>query len=586
MENWFCDFGKKFEYSIRYAHGNMKSTLPLLKQRNQKYFAVSDYCEISCWPSQYFKCKQNNIIPILGIQIFVNNYKFQKEQEEYYLTKIGEWKKKLNEVCDDQKDNSTLDYSLSLFAKTMEGYYNIIQIHNDAQINGFDKKPKTNEQFLKTHGKGIIALLPNPYSEVCSLVYNGFEEQAYNVYKRYQEIFDEVYITIPILQDEDYKVLNSEIIRFSQVHNIKLIPVINSHYNDKEDYEVFQTFRKISKIRTGVSYDVDLCKGMYYKTLDQIKETWQKYQKSDIFNEKKYDEIFNNYNALLSKFTMLQLDTSVKLPKIKDGEKILRQKSFEGLKRKGLDGNPEYIQRLQYELQSVVIAGFSDYFLFLEDLYRWYREQRKRFPAAGRGSAGGSLILYVLGVQNIDPIKYNLLFERFIDIAMFKQKIQKGIPFTGDDCPDVDCFTLDTLVLTPEGPKQIGELHVGDEVITGQNSIKKITNEIVHNHCPVVRICYGDWYVDTTYNHKFLIKRNDKLFYEYVMNIQQNDLLVQNDNVFHKIIGVFDKSYELKQVKDIEIEDLHNFRVCGKAYNKVQLKDGTIMFLSDKQLNL
>ena len=109
---WFCDFGKKFQYSIRYAHGNIKTTLPILKQRGQKYFAISDYGEISSWPSLYFKCKENDIVPILGIQTFLNNYRLSGCGNEIEIEKISYdecWKKNLKEVSDDEKSFSTID---------------------------------------------------------------------------------------------------------------------------------------------------------------------------------------------------------------------------------------------------------------------------------------------------------------------------------------------------------------------------------------------------------------------------------------------------------------------------------------------
>lgn len=575
---WFCDFGKKFQYSIRYAHGNMKSTLPILKQRGQKYFAISDYGEISSWPSVYFKCKENDIVPILGIQTFLNNYRLSGCGNEIQIEKISNeecWKKNLKEVSDDEKSFSTIDYPLDLFARTVQGYYNIIQIHNDAQINGMDKRPRTNDKFICEHGKGIVAILPNPYSDVCSFIYNGMEEQALKRLDFYKKIFDEIYIAINICEDDTYRQICDVTIPFCQKHGIKMIPVCNSHYNYQQDKDIFGVFRKISKAKSGVSYDVDVCDGMYYKTKEQLFQTWEKHLKSEIFDELTLCILFNNYEQLLKKFVVLDIDTTPKMPKFQDGDKILRRKAYQGLIKKGLDSQRIYRERLQYELDNIIKAGFADYFLFLEDLFRWYKEQRGRFPSTGRGSGAGSLVLYTLGVMNVDPLKYNLLFQRFLDASRLQAIIEKGQKVTADQFPDVDCFTLDTLVLTPSGPKEIGDLHIGDTVITRENEVKKITNEIVHKNCPIVRVCYGSWYVDTTYNHKFLIKRDEKIYYEYVMNLKENDLLVESEDVFIPIVAIIDKSNVLKFVKDIEIEEEHCFRVCGKAFNKVELEKNT-----------
>lgn len=439
---WFCDFGKKFQYSIRYAHGNIKTTLPILKQRGQKYFAISDYGEISSWPSLYFKCKENDIVPILGIQTFLNNYRLSGCGNEIQIEKISYdecWKKNLKEVSDDEKSYSTIDYPIDLFAQSIDGYYNIIQIHNDAQINGMDKRPRTNDKFIYEHGKGVIAILPNPYSDVCSFVYNGMEEQALKRYKFYQSVFDQVYIAINICEDETYRQICDLTIPFCQKHNIKMIPVCNSHYNYKEDKDIFGVFRKISKTKSGVSYDVEVCDGMYYKTKEEVIQTWQKYLQSEIFDKMTMCLLFNNYEQLLKKFTLLDIDTTPKMPKFQNGDKILRRKAYQGLVKKCLDDKREYRERLQYELNNIIKAGFADYFLFLEDLFRWYRQDRGRFPSSGRGSGAGSLVLYTLGVMNVDPLKYGLLFERFLDASRLQAIIEKGQKVTADQFPDVDC---------------------------------------------------------------------------------------------------------------------------------------------------
>lgn len=439
---WFCDFGKKFQYSIRYAHGNIKTTLPILKQRGQKYFAISDYGEISSWPSLYFKCKENDIVPILGIQTFLNNYRLSGCGNEIEIEKISYdecWKKNLKEVSDDEKSFSTIDYPIDLFAQSIDGYYNIIQIHNDAQINGMDKRPRTNDKFIYEHGKGVVAILPNPYNDVCSFIYNGMEEQALKRYKFYKSVFDQVYIAINICEDETYRQICDLTIPFCQKHNIKMIPVCNSHYNYKDDKDIFGVFRKISKTKSGVSYDVEVCDGMYYKTKEEVIQTWQKYLQSEIFDRMTMCLLFNNYEQLLKKFTLLDIDTTPKMPKFENGEKILRRKAYQGLIKKGLDDKREYRERLQYELDNIIKAGFADYFLFLEDLFRWYRQDRGRFPSSGRGSGAGSLVLYTLGVMNVDPLKYGLLFERFLDASRLQAIIEKGQKVTADQFPDVDC---------------------------------------------------------------------------------------------------------------------------------------------------
>ena len=94
MENWFCDMTHKDEYSVRNGIGNIKNTIPILKERGQKYYAIANYMEVSNWVGQYFECKKNGIIPILGFETFINNYRYNAEDNTVTCYEIGKsWKK-------------------------------------------------------------------------------------------------------------------------------------------------------------------------------------------------------------------------------------------------------------------------------------------------------------------------------------------------------------------------------------------------------------------------------------------------------------------------------------------------------------
>lgn len=438
----FVDFGKKSVYSLKNAFGNVTSIMPTLKEREQKYYTVSDYGEVGIWPSLYFDCKKNDIVPILGMQTFVNDYRYRLEEEKYIIKKMSsdeEWEKSEDVVSDDEKDWSQIDFPLNIFARTVDGYYNIIKIHNDAQINGVANRPRTTDAFLKTHGNGVVATLPTPYSKVSSLVYNGLIRKALVEYERYKRIFDDVYIEVPILEDEDYREINKEIISFCKQNNIKMIPVINSHYDVPEDEESFPVFQKCGRLRGGFTYEVDYAPNMSYKTAEEVWDTFKKYHESDVFDENTMRMMLFELNSLCSKFKTLDIDTSPKMPKFKDSDKQLREHAFNGLRKKELDGKKEYIDRLEYELDNIIRAGFADYFIMLEDLFRWHREVKGRLSSVGRGSAAGSLVLYTIGVTKVDPLQHNLLFERFLDASRLDDIINKGGKVSGSDFPDVDC---------------------------------------------------------------------------------------------------------------------------------------------------
>jgi len=588
MSEPFVDFGKKSVYSLKKALGNINSILPILKERNQKYYVVSDYGEVGIWPSLYFTCKENAITPILGVQTFVNNYRFfNKEDGITYIKKLSEieeWEKCVSEVSDDEKDWSQIDFPINIFAASIEGYYNIIKIHNDAQINGIGERPRTSDAFLKTHTNGVIATIPTPYSEISSLVYNGLKSEALAKYECYKKTFDDVYVEIPILEDEDYREINKITIAFCKENNIKMIPVINSHYDTIDDKDTFPVFQQCGKLRGGFTYEVDYAPNMYYKTTEEVWDTFKKFHESDVFTEEAMQWMFVELNNLLHKFKTLDIDTSPKMPKVKNSDKLLRELAFAGLKEKKLHDKKEYVERIEYELDNIIKAGFADYFIMLQQLFEWYKNEKGCLQQTGRGSSAGCLVLYCIGVTKIDPIKYHLLFERFLDASRLDEIINKGGKISGADFPDVDCFELDTLILTEKGLIEIGKLNIGDMVVTRDGSLHAIEKMVDFKNTPTVRVCYGDWYFDCTINHRVLVKRNNNIDYMYVNDLMQGDFLVEDEENFIPIVDIC--NYKLsKCVRDLKIEGKHCFRVCGRAFNKVVLKDGSVFYLSDKELN-
>lgn len=585
----FIDFGRKTQYSLKNAMGDTKSVMPILKKHNQKYFAVSDYGECSGWVQQYFTCIKNDIVPILGMETFVNNYRFKiDENNETFITKYGEneiWTKSAKEVSEDELDWSQIDFPIDIFAHTLEGYTNIIKIHNDASINGVDKRPRTSDDFIKNNGKGIIALMPTPYSEISSHIYNGNKRLALNKYKYYKSIFDEVYVEIPIIEDEDYREINANTIKFCLKHHIPMIPVINTHYNSKEDGEAFPIFQKCGALRGGMSYEVDYAPNMYTKTAEEVWNTFKQFHESEIFTEQMMRDLFFNLEKLCKSFEILELDTTPKTPHFENSNEQLREHTMKGFIKYGFDkkGNV-YKERIEYELDNICRAGFADYFLLIEQMFDWHINKMGRIGSVGRGSAGGSLVLRCLGATKIDPIEHNLLFERFLDASRLDEIVNQGGKLSGADFPDVDCFAMHTLVITENGLKEIKDVVEGEMMMTRDGSYHVVEKIVDYRNAPVVRVIYGDWYFDCTVNHRLLIKRGEEIDYKYVHELKRGDCLVENENTFIPIEEVCQEKL-VKMVRDLKVEGQHCFRVCGRAYNRVILRDGQEFFLSDSELN-
>lgn len=592
-ETPFVDFGRKTQFSLKNAMGDTKSALPILKKRKQEWFAVSDYCECSGWVQQYFTCIKNNIIPILGMETFVNNYKFLYDENDLKNVKVHkygefeEWEKQTSEISDDELDWSQIDFPIDIFARTIDGYYNIIVIHNWSQINHVGKRPRTTDSFLKTHGKGVVALMPTPYSEISSFIYNGDEQSALKKYEFYKSVFDDVLIEIPLLEDEDYREINANVIGFCQKNGIKMVPVINSHYDTIDDEDAFPIFQRCGALRGGMSYEVDHAPHMYMKTREEVLDTFHRFHESKVFTQEVMDGLLKSLDDLCESFTVLELDTSPKTPHFENSAEKLEQYAWEGYHKYGFDKKPNaqvYKDRLEYELKNIIGAGFADYFLLIKQMFDWHVNVNHRISSVGRGSAAGSLVLRCLGVTKIDPVKHNLLFERFLDASRLNEIVEKGGKVSGADFPDVDCFTMHTLVISEHGIKEIKDIVEGEMVMTRDGSYHKVERIADYRNAPVVRIVYGDWYFDCTPNHRLLIKRGDEIEYKYVYELMRGDCLVESETKFIPIEEVCQEKL-VKMVRDLKIEGQHCFRVCGKAYNRVLTKEGEEFFLSDSELN-
>ena len=444
----FVDMLHRDQYALKCALGDTKKILPLLKERGQTHFAVADYGEISNWVEQLFTCKNSGIVPILGMEIYVNNYRIRDTAAQIEDTQVEDLStgviSRLGSMSLVERDLITQDYPIAIYARTVEGYYNIIQCHNDAQLNGVDKRPRTSDAFLKEHGKGVVAVLPTPYSEVSSLVCNGLWREAIQQYRLYESVFDRVFMAVTLVEKPEYREINDEVIRFCRHYDLPFIPVLNSHYISPDDHEAFLTVRELARLRGGISYEIEACPGMWYRDSEGVDSLYESTFKSETFTPETYREARKTLDELVGSFSLLDLDYDLKLPRFPDAEKRLREKAWAGFLKKGYDKRgKEYLDRFNYEIDNIVGAGFADYFLVLEEVYSWYGQSH--ITPLGRGSAAGSLVLNCIGGTGLDPIEHHLLFERFLDAERFRMIVEKGGKVSGGDCPDVD-----TDVATPE----------------------------------------------------------------------------------------------------------------------------------------
>ena len=339
----------------------------------------------------YKAAKAAGIKPILGCEVYVApGSRFDKEkgkEEDRY-------------------------YHLVLLAETQEGYQNLIKIVSYGFVDGFYYKPRVDMELLEQYHEGIIALSACLAGEVARNLARGFYEEGKEAALRYEKIFGKGNFFLE-LQDHgipEQRQVNHELIRMSRETGIELVATNDVHYTYSSDAEAHDI---LLCVQTGKSLkDENRMRyegGQYYVKSEEEMRRLFPYAPEAIENTGKIAERCN-----------VEIEFGVtKLPKfdVPDGYtawEYLNKLCFEGLDKRYTDNKEELKKRLNYELGVIKDMGYVDYFLIVWDFIRYAREHGI-MVGPGRGSAAGSLVSYTLGITKLDPIKYDLLFERFLN---------------------------------------------------------------------------------------------------------------------------------------------------------------------------
>ena len=275
----FVDFFHRTELSLKCALGRSdKKLLSILKERGQTHYAAADYAGLDGMVEQLFTCKDNGIIPILGFEAFVNEYRPVEGKELTFKNLSTGEIKQAEEMDEEERDLVTIDYPIGLFALDMTGYHNMMSVHNDAQLNGVWKRPRTSMSFLKGHGKGLLAVLRTPDSEVGSFIYSGEKEKALEKMQELLDMFEDVYLSVTIAKDRDLREIGAGVVEFADENGFKVIPVVNSHYLRPEDEKTWDTARRlaaISRSKGVMPFEIDRAPDMSYHCREEVDEIFR-----------------------------------------------------------------------------------------------------------------------------------------------------------------------------------------------------------------------------------------------------------------------------------------------------------------------
>lgn len=334
-------------------------------------------------------------------------------------------------VCDNHKDKSRKDngYQIVLLAKNKNGYHNLAKMASIAYTEGFYYVPRIDKNIIQKYKDDLIVLSGSLYGEIPSKLLNIGENQAEEALLWWKEQFGaDLYIELMRHNQEDENRVNGALIDLARKHQVKTIASNNVFYINKEDanaHDILLCVRDGEKQSTpigrGRGYRFGLPNQDYYfKSGDEMKQ---------LFSD--YPEAISNISEVVDKIEIYDLAREVLLPKFdipeeflvaedeadggKRGEnKYLNYLTYEGAKKRYKEITPEIKERLDFELKTIENTGYPGYFLIVQD---FIAEARKLGVSVGpgRGSAAGSVVAYCLWITNIDPLEYDLLFERFLN---------------------------------------------------------------------------------------------------------------------------------------------------------------------------
>ncbi|MBS1933721.1 MAG: DNA polymerase III subunit alpha, partial [Bacteroidetes bacterium] len=403
--------------------------------------------------------------PIVGCEFYVVEDRFRKA-----FTK-------------DQKDER---YHQVLLAKNKTGYQNLIKLTSLGYLEGmYSKYPRIDKELILKYKEGLIATTCCIGAYVPQTILHESEEKAEKEFKWWLDAFgDDYIIELQRHNIKEQEKINNTLLKFAKKYNVPVIATNDSHYTDKEDSNAHDILLCINtgEKQSTPGYDDFVNDDLnsknrrfkfpnsefYFKTPEEMKTLF-----SDV------PEAIDNTNLIVDKVEVLNLKKDILLPAFPvpaafqvhadsnlNQWEYLKHITYEGAKLRYNDLTPEIQERIDFELFTVKTMGFAGYFLIVSDFIKAGRDMGV-FVGPGRGSAAGSVVAYCIGITNIDPIKYNLLFERFLNPD------RKSMPDIDTDFDDEGRQKVIDYVVKKYGRNQVAQI-VTYGTMAAKSSIKDV----------------------------------------------------------------------------------------------------------------
>lgn len=405
------------EYSLLDGAARIRDLVSEAARFGMKSLALTDHGTMFGVVEFYKECKKQGIKPLIGCEVYVARGSIEVQEKS--------------------------PNHLILLVKNEAGYKNLIKLVSIANKEGFYYKPRIDENLMRRYSKGLIALSACPAGRIPELILDGDYEEAKKTALRYRDIYGEgnFYLEIQNHGLEKEQIINRELIKMSGETGIKLVATNDSHYVKKKDAKMHDV---LLCIKTGARLSDEVrmkftSDDFYLKSEDEMRLLFPGQGEAidntrEVAEKCNFDFDFNSQH--LPEFEVPEGETK---------ERYLKKLCNEGLAKKYSQVTNELRERLEFELETIHNMGYDEYFLIVHDFINYAKT--KGIPVGpGRGSAAGSLVSYCLDITCVDPIKYNLLFERFlnpervsmpdIDIDFCKDRRQEVIDYVIDKYGD------------------------------------------------------------------------------------------------------------------------------------------------------
>lgn len=464
------------QYSLLDGAIRLDDLFEKAKEFNMPAIAMTDHGNMFGAIDFYTKALQNGIKPILGSEVyFTPGSRFDRRPPKNTKTLDTQ----------DEVEGKHQIHHLVLLCKNKTGYQNLCKLLSRAYLEGFYYKPRIDLDLLREYSEGLIATTACLKGEVAFNFFTGQDDKASEAIQKLKEIFqDDFYLEIQRHGLEEEKVYD-KIIDYAKVNNIKLIATNDCHYMNREDAPAQEV---LLCVQTGKTFmDEKRMKlttnEFYFKSPEEMREafkdlpdscdntleiadkcnleiTWEDEEGKQIYHLPNFERFIETKETTEEYFTRMSYEGLEERFKGPQFRKLVQDPNWEEKIK------PQYLERLQVEIDTIITMGFPGYFLIVSDFIKWAKDND--IPVGpGRGSGAGSLVAYSMKITNIDPLPYNLLFERFINLERISMP-----DFDVDFCQDRRQEVIEYVT------KKYGEENVGQIITFGKLQAKAVIRDV------------------------------------------------------------------------------------------------------------